>query len=192
MSASESPSLFPSPRQPRSAPPTPFANGHASAGDRFARWTPFGPVVLRAGLGVVFLAHAYAKAFIFTFAGTRAFFAAHGFPGWTVMPVFLAEALGGLTLLLGFQVRLASLGLLVVMMGALKPHLANGWSFMAPGGGWEYPAFIVAALSAQVLLGAGAAALRLPFEGRGGIIALRRADPGSDRPATKNGRERAQ
>lgn len=122
----------------------------------------FGPLVLRIGLGVIFLAHAYAKAFIFTFAGTQAFFESHGFPSWTAAPVFLAEALGGLALLLGFQTRLASAGLLVVMLGALKPHLANGWSFMAPGGGWEYPAFIGVALVAQLLLGAGALALRIP------------------------------
>lgn len=121
-----------------------------------ARLAPLGPLALRIGLGVVFLAHAYAKAFIFTFKGTAAFFAAHGFPSWTVLPVFLAETLGGLALLLGVQVRLVSLGLLLVILGALKPHVANGWSFMAPGGGWEYPAFIAVALVAQVLLGAGA------------------------------------
>lgn len=129
-----------------------------------ASFAPFGPLALRMGLGIVFLAHAYAKAFIFTFAGTTAFFAAHGFPGWTVMPVFLAEALGGLALILGFRARLAALGLLAVILGALKPHLANGWSFTAPGGGWEYPAFLAVALLAQALLGPGAYALA--FRGR--------------------------
>ena len=38
-------------------------------------------------LGAVFLAHAGAKAFIFTFAGTAQYFEAHGFPGWTAWPV---------------------------------------------------------------------------------------------------------
>ncbi len=45
------------------------------------------------------------------------------------------------------------------MLGALKTHLPNGWSFMAPGGGWEFPALIIVALVAQWLLGPGAFAL---------------------------------
>ncbi|WNG47862.1 DoxX family protein [Archangium minus] len=118
-----------------------------------------GPTVLRVALGAVFLAHAGAKAFIFTFAGTAQFFEAHGFPGWTAWPVFLAELLGGLALVAGFRTRWVALGLVPVMLGALKPHLANGWMFTNSGGGWEYVAFLLLALVAQALLGSGAYAL---------------------------------
>ncbi|WNG19438.1 DoxX family protein [Cystobacter fuscus] len=118
-----------------------------------------GPTVLRVALGAVFLAHAGAKAFIFTFAGTVQFFAAHGFPGWTAWPVFLAELLGGLALVAGFRTRWVALGLVPVMLGALKPHLANGWMFTNSGGGWEYVAFLLLALVAQALLGSGPYAL---------------------------------
>ncbi|NUP07593.1 MAG: DoxX family protein [Polyangiaceae bacterium] len=120
---------------------------------------PLAPLALRIGLGTVFLAHAYAKAAIFTFPGTEAFFQAFGFPGWTVYPVFLAELLGGIALLLGYRTRATALALVVVMLGALKPHVANGWMFTAPGGGWEYVAFIIVALVAQALAGSGAYAL---------------------------------
>lgn len=124
-----------------------------------ARHQDLGPTALRIALGVVFLAHAYAKAFVFTFPGTAAYFAAHGFPGWTAYPVFAAELFGGLSLLAGFQVRAVSLALVPIMLGALVPHLAQGWMFSNPGGGWEYVAFLLVALGAQTLLGSGAFAL---------------------------------
>lgn len=115
-----------------------------------------GPLVLRLGLGTVFLAHAYAKAFSFTFPGTEAFFRANGFPGWTVYPVFVAELVGGLALLFGVRTRAVALALIPVMLGALRVHLGNGWMFTSNGGGWEYPLFLIVALGAQASIGAGA------------------------------------
>jgi putative oxidoreductase len=125
---------------------------------QLARFTGYAPTALRAALGLVFIAHAYGKAFVFTFAGTERYFAAHGFPAWTVYPVFAAELLGGLALLAGFRVRAVALAIIPVMLGALRPHLGNGWLFTSTGGGWEYPAFLIVALLAQALLGAGALA----------------------------------
>ena len=126
---------------------------------RLARHSDLAPTALRMALGAVFIAHAYAKAFLFTFSGTAAFFAAHGFPGWTAYPVFAAELLGGLALLAGFRVRAASIGLIPIMLGAIVPHASQGWMFSNPGGGWEYVAFLIVALGAQSLLGSGAFAL---------------------------------
>jgi putative oxidoreductase len=122
------------------------------------RFTGYAPTALRAALGAVFLAHAYGKAFLFTFPGTERFFEANGFPAWTVYPVFVAELLGGLALLAGFRVRAVSLALVPIMLGAMKPHLGNGWLFSSNGGGWEYPAFLIVALLVQAVLGAGALA----------------------------------
>jgi putative oxidoreductase len=127
--------------------------------DTLAQRSDLAPTVLRGALGAVFLAHAYAKAFVFTFAGTAGFFAAHGFPGWTAYPVFLAEAAGGVALLLGFRARAVALALLPIMLGALVPHAGNGWMFTNAGGGWEYVAFLLAALVSQALLGSGAYSL---------------------------------
>lgn len=114
------------------------------------------PTVLRGALGLVFLGHAYAKLALFTLPGTAQFFEAHGLPGWAAYPVFALELLGGVLLLLGIQVRLVAALLIPVMVGALGTHWDNGWMFTNQGGGWEYVAFLLAALFSQVLLGPGA------------------------------------
>ncbi len=120
-------------------------------------------LILRLGLGAVFLAHGFAKIFLFTLPGTAQFFAANGFPGWTAYPVTAAEVLGGAALVLGVRTRMVGVALLPVMLGALLVHLPSGWMFSAEGGGWEYVAFLLVALGAQILLGDGAFALgRLP------------------------------
>ena len=124
------------------------------------RSAPYAVLLLRVALGIVFLAHAYAKLMVFTLPGTARFFAAHGFPGWTAYPVFAIELVGGLALIVGAYPRWIAIGLLPVMMGALSVHLPNGWSFTAPDGGWEYVAFLIAMLAVQALVGDGAYALR--------------------------------
>lgn len=133
------------------------------------RHASFGPLALRLGLGGVFVAHAYAKAAIYTFPGTAQFFEAQGFPGLMAYPVFAIELVAGLALMAGFWTRWAALALMPVMLGALKPHLAAGWMFTNPGGGWEYVAFLLVALVAQFFVGSGAFAAdslrrRLPVE----------------------------
>jgi putative oxidoreductase len=137
--------------------------------------------VLRVSLGVVFIAHALLKPLVFTLPGTAQFFAAHGFPGWSAYPVFVAELIGGLALVAGFHARIASVTLIPVMAGAFFVHWPNGWMFTAPNGGWEYVSFLLAALIAQALLGDGAFALRhaLWSGGTGGAINGRQ--PGDSR-----------
>ena len=105
---------------------------------KLARLTVYAPTALRAALGLVFVAHAYGKAAVFTFPGTEAVFIANGFPAWTVYPVFAAELLGGLALLAGFRVRAVALALLPVMFGAIVPHAGNGWLFSSNGGARLY------------------------------------------------------
>lgn len=132
-----------------------------------SKFAVMGPVVLRAGLGAVFLAHAYAKVFVFTLPGTAHFFEANGFPGVLAYPVFAAELIGGVALIAGFRTRAVSAVLFAIMLGALRPHLANGWMFTNAGGGWEYVAFLLAALAAQIFLGPGAAPARYSKANRG-------------------------
>lgn len=124
-----------------------------------ARTAPYAGLVLRVALGIVFIAHALLKLLVFTLPGTAAFFAAHGFPGWTAYPVFAAELLGGAALVAGVHARWVALALVPVLLGALTVHWPNGWSFTATDGGWEYVAFLIAALLAQAALGEGAHAL---------------------------------
>ena len=119
-----------------------------------------GLTLLRMSLGTMWIAHALLKLFVFTLPGTAQFFAAQGLPGALAYPVFAAELLGGAALLAGFHGRVVSLLLLPILLGALFVHAANGWVFTAPGGGWEYPAFLAMASLVHVLSGDGAYALR--------------------------------
>ncbi len=124
------------------------------------RSADLGALLLRVSLGVVLLAHSVLlKLFVFTLPGTAQFFFSIGLPGWLAYVVFALEAVGGVLLILGVQVRLVSLALIPVLIGATWAHAGNGWLFTAPNGGWEYPLFLVAAAAVQALLGEGAYAL---------------------------------
>jgi len=118
--------------------------------------TQFGALVLRLGLGVMFVAHAWLKISVFTIDGTVQFFESVGYPGWFAYPTIAAELGGGLLLLLGVRTRLIAALLVPVLIGAAQVHFANGWVFSNQGGGWEYPIFLTLAAIVQVLVGPGA------------------------------------
>jgi len=122
--------------------------------------TQLGISVLRVSLGVMWIAHALLKLVVFTLPGTAQFFASIGFPGFLAYPVFAAELLGGIALLLGVYARQVALGLVPVMAVAAWVHVPNGWVHTSTGGGWEYPVFLIAASIALWLLGDGAAAIK--------------------------------
>ncbi|HYF59321.1 MAG TPA: DoxX family protein [Burkholderiaceae bacterium] len=122
--------------------------------------TAYGIALLRVALGTMWIAHALLKLLVFGLPGTAAFFETVGFAGWLAYPVFAVELAGGIALLLGVFARQAALALVPVMAVAAWVHLPNGWLHTSPGGGWEYPAFLVVACLAQWLLGDGALALR--------------------------------
>jgi putative oxidoreductase len=121
---------------------------------------PYGALLLRVTLGVMFLAHSvYLKFFVFTLAGTAQFFGSIGLPEFLAYVVFAGEAVGGLALILGFRTRIVAITLIPILMGAFWYHSGNGWLFSAKGGGWEYPLFLISACAIQALLGSGAHAL---------------------------------
>ena len=122
---------------------------------------PYGVALLRMSLGVMYLAHSVAlKLLTFGLPGTAKFFESVGLPGPLAYLTFAAEAIGGVLLVLGVQARWIALALTPFLAGAiLFVHLPNGWVFTAPGGGWEYPVFLLVASIAQALLGDGAFAL---------------------------------
>ncbi|MDH3533385.1 MAG: DoxX family protein [Gammaproteobacteria bacterium] len=130
----------------------------------------YAALLLRIGLGTMFLAHGLLKVLVFTLPGTAAFFEQVGFPGWAAYIVTFAELVGGLLLLAGISVRLVSLALVPVLLGAVAVHFGSGWVFSNANGGWEYPAFLTLATVVQALLGPGKLAIRL--------------DPGAQRPVT--------
>jgi len=119
-----------------------------------------GMAVLRVSLGAMWIAHALLKLLVFTLPGTAQYFASLGFPGVLAYPVFAAELLGGIALVLGVYARQAALGLVPVMAVAAWVHAPNGWVHTSAGGGWEYPVFLIAASISLWLLGDGAAAIK--------------------------------
>lgn len=123
---------------------------------------PRAVALLRLALGFVFVAHAWLKVGILTWAQTLEFFSKQGFPAWTAYPVFAIEALGGLALIVGWATRPAVLALIPIAIGAWIANFSNGWRFSAPGGGWEYNAFLLIALVVQYVLGSGSLRLAQP------------------------------
>src|SRR6516165_7637954 len=113
-------------------------------------------VLLRTGLGVMFIAHALLKYFVFTLPGTAQFFGSLGLPSSLGYVVFAAELIGGVLLVAGFFTRVVAFALVPVLVGALWAHSGNGWVFTSPNGGWEYPAFLTLAAVVVGLLGDGA------------------------------------
>jgi putative oxidoreductase len=121
---------------------------------------PYGALILRLCLGIMFIAHAMLKIRVFTLPGTIAFFASLGLPGWLAYVTIATELSGGACLILGIMPRYVALLLIPLILGTIVTvHGKKGWLFSNPDGGWEYPAFWAAALLVQFLLGDGELAL---------------------------------
>lgn len=125
------------------------------------RTAPYATLLLRLTTGALFVTHGLIKLLIFTPAGTAAYFASLGLPGWLGYLTMTIEILGGLALLLGVWTRLVALVVCFPLAGAIIfVHAANGFMFTNKGGGWEYPALWLLAMIALALLGDGPYALR--------------------------------
>lgn len=112
-----------------------------------------GATLLRVSLGTMWIAHALLKLFVFTLPGTAQFFESIGFAGALAYPVFAAELLGGVALVLGVYARQVALALLPILLVA-------AWVHTSPNGGWEYPVFLAVASVVQWLVGDGAWTLK--------------------------------
>jgi putative oxidoreductase len=135
---------------------------------------PFGPVVLRLGVGAVFVAHGAQKLFPIWGgdgpSGTAAFFAQVGLsPAYPLaLLVGLIEFGGGLLLIAGALTPWVSLALTVnLAVATWKVHLAHGfflnWTMIpGQGHGYEFNLVLIAALVSLMLTGPGA----LSIDGR--------------------------
>jgi putative oxidoreductase len=107
-----------------------------------AHATDLGLLVLRAVVGVVFLAHGLNHIFGGgKIAGTGRWFASLGMrPGWLHAWLASATEVGsGTLLILGLLTPLAAAGVVGVMVVAwLINHRGNGFFIFRPGEGWEY------------------------------------------------------
>ena len=127
-----------------------------------SRTAPYAALLLRVSLGLLFLAHAGLKFFVFTPAGTAKFFDSVGLPPALAYVTIAVEVLGGVALILGLWTRIAAIVVLPILLGAIfTVHGSAGFFFTNAHGGWEYPAFWSVALIVQALLGDGAYALRV-------------------------------
>ena len=137
------------------------------------RTVPDAALILRVSLGLMFLAHAGVKLFVFTPAGTAGFFGSLGLPPLLAYAVIAAELAGAAALIAGVWARVVAVALVSILLGAIATvHGANGWLFTSPGGGWEYPAFWAVGLIALALVGDGAWAL-LPTPALGRVARVR-------------------
>ena len=123
---------------------------------QFSRRIDAAAVLLRTTVGVMFVAHAALKYFVFTLPGTAKFFESLGLPGALGYVTFAAELIGGALLIAGIRTRIVALALTPFLIGATWAHAGNGWTFSAPNGGWEYPAFLTIAAIVTALIGNGA------------------------------------
>lgn len=115
-----------------------------------------GIALVRIITGCVFLAHGYQKFFVFGIAGTTNFFTQGGIPAPTIVAplVTILEFAGGIALILGLLTRIAALGLVINMLGAIFfVHLKNG--FFLPNG-FEFALTMLVNSLALVIAGAGA------------------------------------
>lgn len=125
------------------------------------RTAPYAACMLRVTLGLLFLAHAGLKLFVFTPAGTAQFFVSLGLPAALAYLVITAETLGGIALILGVYSRLVALVLVPILLGAIYTvHGPAGFFFSNPNGGWEYLALWIVGLVSVALLGDGAFAVK--------------------------------
>jgi putative oxidoreductase len=124
------------------------------------RTGPYAIFGLRFVLGLLFLAHAGLKIFVFTPAGTAQFFGSLGLPPALAYVAILWELAAAVALILGVWPRLAALTALPVLLGAIiSVHWHAGFFFTNPNGGWEYPALWIVGLLLVAATGDGALAL---------------------------------
>ena len=124
---------------------------------------PYGALVLRLVLGVIYIAHAYLALVVMGPAKAVEFQRAMHIPLPEIGVWYLiaAHGLGGILLILGLLVRWAALANIPIMVGALWfVHVQQGFFILDGKNGYEYVLVLLGATIAQALLGAGAFTLR--------------------------------
>ncbi len=124
------------------------------------RLAPYGAFILRIGLGTMWIAHAMLKWLVYTIPGFAAWLGTQGLSGAFAWPVFILILIGGVAIVLGFYGRYVALLLIPILLVITWTHYPNGWLHTNPGGGWEFPVFLIVASLAYGLMGDGAFAMK--------------------------------
>ena len=125
------------------------------------RTAPYAALALRLALSFLFFSHLYRK---YGFTGYDNWFNGWikaGYPAWTLYYTLVAEFAGAVLLLLGIYSRYVALIALPVII-AVAQLWATRKGFWFSDGGFEFPFAWTVMLLAQVLLGDGAYAVRVP------------------------------
>jgi putative oxidoreductase len=110
----------------------------------------FVPLLLRLGLAVVFIYHGYGKIGN-SDLGSNWMQGPDPQPGIVQLLIAWGELLGGLALAVGFLTRLAALGIIAIMAGAIATvHFAHGFGLQNQG--YEYN-FVLIVMAVCVVLG---------------------------------------
>jgi putative oxidoreductase len=127
------------------------------------------PLIARLVLGLVMLPHGAQKLLGwfggYGFEGTMGFLTGQaGLPWIVAFLVIVIEFFGGLALILGAASRLAALGVIAVMTGAIvTTHASNGffmnWSGQQGGEGFEYHLLAIALSLVVLVAGSGKASV---------------------------------
>ena len=124
------------------------------------RLSPYGALILRVGLGTMWIAHALLKLFVYTMPGFATWLDTQGLPGIFAWPVVIAYLVGGIAIVLGIYGRYVALLLIPILLVVTWTHYPNGWLHTNPGAGWEFPVFLIVSSLAYGLIGDGAFALK--------------------------------
>ncbi len=108
-----------------------------------------GILLLRIGLGVVFLVHGYMK--LSNMEGTISFFGMLGFPAILAWVVAIVETAGGVAMLLGLYTRYVGWAFAIIMAVAIaQVKWSKGFA-----GGYEYEAMLLLASLAAAYIAPG-------------------------------------
>ncbi len=126
-----------------------------------SRAAAYAALVLRLSLAFFFAAHLYRKFAVIGFAAWWSGMEKNGYPLWVIYYTLAAEFAGAIFLFLGAYSRYVALLTLPVLI-AVTRHWAVRKGLWFTDGGAEFPLAWTLMLGAQVLLGDGAWALRVP------------------------------
>lgn len=114
---------------------------------------PLALLMLRAGIGIIFIYHGYPKLFTHTH-DIMAAFQRMGFPSFFVYIAGVVEFFGGIVLILGLFTRIAALLLAGEMaIAVLKVHLPQG--AITDVKNYEFPMIVAVTCFALATIGAG-------------------------------------
>jgi len=122
---------------------------------------PYSYALIRFSAGAVILYHGFAKLFRGLAPAVADGFASMGLPipGVLAYGLGIVQLLGGAALVLGLLTRPFALLFVIEMIFSVILHYPNGYTFAAPGGGYEFPLIMLLVYVAIFFRGAGRCAL---------------------------------